>query len=296
MESQIKTAFAGNSENFESYRKTLNRFDTDVVFSGAWFSNEKPENYTENEFESYDELLENSDAVFFFGDKIRKKLIADAIKSCKHIFIDDYSSLLNSDVRQLYELASEADIAAQVSFPKTYFWGIEDLPEEHPKIRNIFFYREYIYHQQKQETDLMPEILSSIKLINDDVIRANSLSIPMIPKRTEMKVINLEFRNGAASSITGVPVGFVERHDLRIIAERSLAYVDLRRREWHSLKPAKAITGKLIKGLAGLPEVGDIEQFEIQDFIDSIKDRIDPFVSFKDMVDLNNCLKLIEDK
>jgi hypothetical protein len=294
MDALIKTAFIGDSANFDGYRKALDWFDEDLSFAGAWFPAGKPEHYNEKEFHALEELLDNSDAVIFFGDKIKKKLIVDCIRACKHIFVDDYSALMNIEVKSLNGLADEAGIIAQVSFPKMYFWGIEELMEEYPKIRNIFFSREYLYHQQKQETDMLAEILASIKLMDDDVIRASQTWLPLISKRTEMQIINLEFKTGTTANITGIPLGFFERHDLRIIAERSLAYVDLRRREWHSLKPAKAITGNLIKGLAGLPEVGDIEQFELQDFIDSIKEKIDPFISFEDVERLLNCMKLLD--
>jgi hypothetical protein len=293
MDALIRIAFVGDSVNFDGYRRALTRFDGDSSFAGAWFPAEKPEHYAEREFESYEELLENSDAVIFFGDKIRKKPMVDSIKACKHIFVDDYSSLMTGEVKSMRGLAAEAGIIAQVSFPKMYFWGIEELIEEYPKIRNIFFSREYQYHQHKQETDVVAEILSSIKLMGDEIIRAEQAWLPLISKRTEMQIINLGFKTGASANITSIPLGFFERHDLRIIAERSLAYVDLRRREWHSLKPAKSITSNLIKGLAGLPEVGDIEQFELQDFIGSIREKISPFISFEDMESLYNCIKLL---
>ena len=291
----IRTAFVGNSVNFDGYRRALSWFDEDLTFAGAFFPTDKPEGYNEMEFKSHEELLDNADAVLFFGDKIKKKLMVDSIKACKHIFVDEYVSMMNAEVKSMSNLAAEAGIIAQVSFPKMYFWGIEELIEEYPKIRNIFFSREYQYHQHKHETDVIAEILSSIKLMNDEIIRAEEVRLPLISKRTEMQIINLEFKTGAFANITSIPVGFFERHDMRIVAERSLAYVDLRRREWHSLKPAKAITGNLIKGLAGLPEVGDIEQFELQDFIDSIREEINPFISFDDIHSLYNCMKLLNE-
>lgn len=296
MESFIRIGFVGFSENFETYRKALSRFNEDTSFIGACFPGEAPENYTEKEFSEFDDLLAEVDAVFFFGDKVRKKLLTDAIKAVKHIFVDNYAALMNAEVSNLQELADEAGIIAQVSFPKTYFWGIQDLADEYPKIRNIFFYREYPYQQKKQGVDMLAEVLSAIKLIGEEVVRVNTSYLPLIAKRNEMQIINIEFATGATANITGVPVGFFDRHELRIIADRSLAYIDLRKREWHSLKPAKAITGNLIKGLAGLPEVGDIEQFELEDFIESIQEKAEPFVSFRDITSLHNCVKLLENE
>jgi len=292
----IRIAFIGNSGNFDSYRKVVNRFNEDVVFSGAWFPNERPEEYSDKEFNSLEELLPNADAVIFLGDKIRKKVIADSIKAFKHIFIEDYDVIMNADMKNLLDLTLEAGIMAQVSFPKIYFWGIEDVVDEYPKIRNIFFNREYIYHQHKVEPDIIAEIMSSIILIGDEVVRATQTFYPLISKRTEMQIVDLEFITGATARISVIPLGFFEKHDLRIIADRNLAYLDLRKREWHSLKPAKAITGNLIKGLAGLPEVGDLEQFELQDFIYSIKENSEPFISVKEISSLYNCLKLLDEK
>ncbi|MDR1339424.1 MAG: hypothetical protein LBK58_05160 [Prevotellaceae bacterium] len=289
----IKIAFVGNSDNFEAYRKVLERHNEYVTFSGAWFPGDKPENYSDREFSSMEDLYAESDAVIFLG-KIRRKVISDSIKVLKHIFIEDYDVLMNAEVKYMSDLAVEAKIMAQVSFPKIYFWGIEDIADEYPMIRNIFFNREYLYLQQRQEVDIIPEIMSSIMLVGEDVIRASRSFYPLISKRTEMQIVNLEFVTKATSSITGIPVGFFEKHDLRIIAERNLAYIDLRKREWHSLRPAKAITGNLIKGLAGLPEVGDLEQFELQDFIYSIKENSKPFISLEEIVRLYNCMKLLE--
>jgi predicted dehydrogenase len=288
----IKIAFAGNSDNFEAYRKVLDRHNEYVTFSGAWFPADKPENYSDREFSSLEDLHAESDAVIFLG-KTRRKIISDSIKALKHIFIEDYDVLMNAEVKYMSDLAEEAKIMAQISFPKIYFWGIEDIVDEYPMIRNIFFNREYLYLQQRQEVDIIPEIMSSIMLVGEDVVRASQSFYPLISKRTEMQIVNLEFVTKATSTITGIPVGFFEKHDLRIIAERNLAYIDLRKREWHSLRPAKAITGNLIKGIAGLPEVGDLEQFELQDFIYSIKENSKPFISLEEIVRLYSCMKLL---
>jgi hypothetical protein len=290
----IKIAFVGNSDNFEAYRKTLARYNEDVVYTGAWFPTDKPEDYVDNEFSSLEDLLVESDAIIFLG-KVRRKIISDSIKALKHIFVEDYDTLANYEIKYLSDLAIEAKIMAQVSFPKIYFWGIEDIVDDYHTIRHIFFNREYLYQQQRQEVDIIPEIMASIMLVGEDVIRASQSFYPLISKRTEMQVVNLEFVTKATSTITGIPVGFFEKHDLRIVAERNLAYIDLRKREWHSLRPAKAITGNLIKGLSGLPEVGDLEQFELQDFIYSIKENSKPFISLEEILRLYNCLKLLND-
>ncbi|MDR2466975.1 MAG: hypothetical protein LBD35_06230 [Prevotellaceae bacterium] len=297
MKSTIRISFAGNSDNFETYRRVLSRLDNEgVIFAGTWFYGDRREDYSETEFSSFEELTQASDAIIFLGNRIRRKIMSDSIKAGKHIFVEYYEALMNSDIKYVRDLAIEAGIMAQISFPKIYFWGIEDLVDEYPAIRNIFFNREYLYLQQRQESDVTAEIMSSIMLAGEDVVRATRTLLPLISKRMEMQVVNLEFVTGATSTITGIPVGFFERHDLRIIAERSLAFIDLRKREWHSLKPAKAITGNLIKGLAGLPEVGDLEQFEIQDFICSIKENAEPFVSLKEIERLFNCLKFLDEK
>jgi hypothetical protein len=289
---KIKIAFAGNSDNLDTYRKVLARHNEEVIYTGAWFPGDKPENYTDREFPSLEDLHLETDAVIFLG-KVRRKNISDSIKALKHIFIEDYDTLMNPEIKYMSDLANEAKIMAQVSFPKMYFWGIEDIVEEYHAIRNIFFNREYLYQQQRQEVDIIPEIMASIMLIREDVVAARQSFYPLISKRTEMQTVNLEFATKATSTIIGIPVGFFEKHDLRIIAERNLAYIDLRKREWHSLRPAKAITGNLIKGLSGLPEVGDLEQFELQDFIYSIKENSRPFISLQEIVRLYNCIKLL---
>lgn len=298
MSSVIKIGFVGYSENFEMYQKTLSWFDEDVTFEGAWFYNdEKPNEYNGKVFSDFDDLLANSEAIFFFGDKIRKKVLSDTIKAFKHVFIDDYAALMNSEIDVFYKLVAEAGTIAQVSFPKMYYWGVQDLQEEYTKIRNIYFSREYPYQLQRQNVDLFSEIMASIKLMNAEVIRAHQTLTPLISKRTEMQSIDLEFATGATASIIGTPCGFYDRHELRIIAERNLAFIDLRKREWHSLKPAKlrGNANNLIKGLASLPEVGDIEQFEVQDFIDAIREPYDPFMGFKDIADLYQCICMLED-
>ncbi|MDR0385013.1 MAG: hypothetical protein LBH60_02935 [Prevotellaceae bacterium] len=290
----IRIAFAGNSDNFEAYKKVLSRYNEYVTFTGAWFPGDRPEEYSGKEFLSQEDLHAESDAVIFLG-KVRRKIISDSIKALKHIFIEDYEVLMNAEVKSMSDLVSEAKVLAQVSFPKIYFWGIEDIVDQYPMIRHIFFNREYLYLQQRQEVDIISEIMSSIMLIREDVTRAHQVFFPLISKRTEMQIVNLEFVTKATSTITGIPVGFFEKHDLRIIAERNLAYIDLRKREWHSLRPAKAITGNLIKGLAGLPEVGDLEQFELQDFICSIRENSKPFISLEEIVRLHNCMKLLHE-
>ncbi|MDR1055620.1 MAG: hypothetical protein LBL90_07335 [Prevotellaceae bacterium] len=298
MASIIKIGFIGYSDNFETYRKTLAWFDDEISFEGAWFYNdEQPDEYNGKIFSDFDELIAASDAIFFFGEKIRKKVLSDTIKAFKHVFIDDYTALMNADVESYQKLVNEAGTITQVSFPKMYYWGVQDLQEEYTKVRNIYFSHEYPYHMMRQTVDLSSEIMAAIKLINEDVIRAHQTLIPLITKKTESQSIEFEFATGATASILGIPCGFFDRHELRIIAERNLAFIDLRKREWHSLKLAKlrGNSNNLIKGLASLPEVGDIEQFEIEDFIDAINESYEPFITFKDIADLYNCIQLLED-
>ena len=298
MNTIIKASFVGYSDNFETYRKTLSWFDDKISFEGAWFYNEEQTNdYSGKIFDDFNDLLEATDVIFFFGEKIRKKTLSDSIKAFKHIFIDDYNALMNNDIDTYQKLIAEAGITAQVSFPKMYYWGIQDLQEEYTKIRNIYFSREYPFHMQRQYVDLISEVMAAIKLMNEEVIRAHQTLTPLITKKMEAQSIELEFTTGATASIMGNPCGFFDQHELRIIAERNLAYVDLRKREWYSLKPAKlrGNSNNLIKGLASLPEVGDIEQFEVEDFIDAINESYDPFISFKDISDLYKCFLILED-
>lgn len=289
----IRIAFVGKPEDFEQYRKTLSRFDN-VEFKGAFLTSSDA--YSYKSFSSVGELSKEVDAVFVFGSTIRKKYLQEIIKTIKHVFIDDYTVLMNEDIYEYKKLSEEAGGITQISFPKVYYWGIQNLVEEYSKIRNIFFFREYIYYQSKQGLDLIPEVLSSIKLINQEVVRVQSKRTPLLDRHTEIQSLTLDFKTGATASIVGIPVGFEDVHSLRIIAERNLAYVDLRRREWHSLKSSKKQTKNPIKGLAGLPEIGDIEYFEVQDFLSSIEDTNEPFVTMNDIVALYNCLKLTEEQ
>ncbi|MDR0558935.1 MAG: LemA family protein [Prevotellaceae bacterium] len=194
---KIKIALAGNSDNLETYMNVLTRHNEDVVLSGAWFHGERPENYSGSEFASFEQLIENSDAIIFLGNKIRNKIISDSVKACKHIFVETYDLIINSKLKSLYKLVIEAWIVAQVSFPKIYYWGIEYIAYEYPVIRNIFFNREYLHLQQRHEPDIVenyPDIKAGEQFINLQV-SLNECEVQLAAARRTYNSAVMDYNN-----------------------------------------------------------------------------------------------------
>ena len=297
MESKLKVGFIGYADSAREYLRAFEKIDN-ISFEGAYWGTDAavPDDYEGPIFSSPVDLYEAVDAVMFFGEKIRKKLIADTIRSLKHVFIDDYTAVLNNDIEELYELAKEAEITAQVSMPKMYYWNIADIIESTKNIRYVFFCKEQSHLNNKFENDYIPELTATLKLIGDDVLRVHSYRIPLLSKKVEMVDIRLEFVNGVCASVSSNPCGFYDVQELRIASEKALVMLDLRKRECHAL--TKNSSKELQKGVTNMEEIPFVEVNELKDFADAIKTKKDksPATSFRDVRRLYRCLQTMEER
>lgn len=297
MESKLKIGFIGYTDIVREYLRAFEKIEN-ISFEGAYWGTDAavPDDYEGPVFSSPVDLYEAVDAIVFFGEKIRKKLIADAIRSLKHVFIDDYTAVLNNDIEELYNLAKEADIIAQISMPKMYYWNIADILESTKNIRYVFFSKEQSHVNNRFENDYIPELTATLKLIGDNALRVHSYKIPLLSKKVEIADIRLEFANGISASISSNPCGFYDVQELRIVSDKALIMLDLRKRECHAL--TKNANKELQKDLTNMEEIPFVEVNELKDFAETIKTRENKIsaVSFKDMRRLHRCLQMMEER
>lgn len=295
MENKLRIGFVGYADIVREYLFAFEKLDN-ISFEGAYWGTDVvvPDEYEVPVFSSPVNLYESVDAVIFFGEKIRKKLIADAIRSLKHIFIDDYTAVLNGDIDGLYDLTKEAEVIAQVSMPKMYYWNIADIIESAKNIRYVSFSKEQSYLNSRFQNDYIPELAATLKLIGDEVLRIHSYRTPLLAKKVEMIDIRLEFPNGISASISSNPCGFYDVQELRIVAEKELIMLDLRKRECHAL--IKSSNKELRKDVANMEEIPFVEVNELEDFIEAIDVKSKPMVSFGDIKRLYRCLQMMEER
>lgn len=295
MDTKLKIGFIGYTDITNSYLRAFEKLEDSVSFEGLFLgSNEAaPEDYDGRIYTSAPELFNAVDAVVFFGEKIRKKLISDAIRSLKHIFIDDYSAILNNDIDGLYNLVTEAEVTAQVSMPKMYYWSIPELMEEYKGIRYLQFIKEQTHLHNHTEADYIPELAAIIKVANEDVLRTHYYGVPLLNKKVELVDIRLEFANGVSAGVNVNPCGFYDAQELRIISEKAITMLDLRKREWYSLR--KNANKDIEKEVDNMEEFPFIEQTELEDFISSIISKKEPVVSFRHIRQVKRCLTLMEE-
>ncbi len=293
MESTLKVGIVGYTDIFDSYTRALERLEN-ASLEGIWCDTEdqKPE-YDGGVFESFTELIGAVDAVIFLGEKVRKKLINDAIRSLKHVFVDDYSAIIFGDIEGAQRLVEEARVVAQVSMPKMYYWNISEITQSYKNVRHIQFIKEQVHTNNRFQADYIPELMAILKLVNEDVLRAHNQNIPLLYKKVEQVEARLDFTNGVTASISSNPCGFADRQELRLITDKAIAMLDLRKREHHRL--VKGANKELQKELVSMEEVPFIELTELENFVESIREKTEPMVSFNSMRRLHRCLQLMEE-
>jgi hypothetical protein len=296
VENKLNIGFVSFSGNAKEYRNAVDKFDN-LSFKGAYFPKDDNsfENYTEYCFENYQDLLDVADIILFCGEKIQRKFIVDAIRSLKHILIDDYTCVLNDSIVSLCNFVDEAEVIFQVSMPKVYYWEIREIIETYKNIRYINFDKSIDYNHQRTTIDIIPEILSVIKIADSEVVLARNKKLQLFIRKSELQQINFEFLNGINACIKANPCAFYDNHELTIVAEKNMALIDLRKREWHNLV-YKTSTTEPIKELFLLDEVPFIERNEIKDLIQSITTKTEPFISLKSIRSLWKCLELLKTK
>lgn len=295
MDSKLKVGFIGYADIVREYLRAFEKIDN-ITFEGAYWGPDSPvpDEYEGPVFSSPIDLYEAVDAVVFFGEKIKKKLIADAIRSLKHVFIDDYTAVLNNDIESLYDLAKEAEVVAQVSMPKMYYWNIADITELTKNIRYVLFSKEQSHLNNRFQNDYIPELVAILKLIGEEALRVHSYKIPLLSKKVEMIDIRLEFSNGVSASINSNPCGFYDVQELRVVSEKSLIMLDLRKRESHAL--VKNSNKELRKDVTNMEEIPFVEVNELKDFAIAIDTKKDAMISFGDIKHLHRCLQMMEEQ
>ena len=295
MNDNLNIGFVSFSGSAKEYRNAIDKFDN-LSFKGVFFPKDDNsfETYTENRFETYQNLLDSVDIVVFCGEKTQRKLIADAIRALKHVLIDDYTCVLNDSVTSLCNLAGEAEVTVQVSIPKMYYWGIFEIIETYKNIRHINFDKAVDYNHQRINVDIIPEMLAVIKLSGSEVVSVHNKKLPLIVKKSDLLQISFDFLNGVTANIKANPCAFYDNHELTIVAEKNMALIDLRKREWHNLV-YKTSTAEPVKELFSLDEVPFIERNEIKDLLQSIKTKNEPFVSLKSVRSLYKCIEMINE-
>lgn len=294
MDGKLSIGFVSFSGGAKEYRSAIEKFD-DLSFAGVYFPKDDSSftQYNEQHFENYQDLLDNVDIVLFCGEKIPRRLIVDAIRSLKHILIDDYSCVLNDNIVQLCNFAEEADVVVQVSMPKLYYWGIYEIRETYKNIRYIHLEKSVDYNHQRATVDIIPEILAVIKLADSEVVTASNKKIPLFIRKSEMHQINFEFLNGMQASIKANPCAFYDNYELTIVAEKNMALIDLRKREWHNLIYKTSIA-EPVKEHFSLDEIPFIERNEIKELLQAIETKTEPFVTLKSIRSVWKCIEIMK--
>jgi hypothetical protein len=296
VEKKLNIGFTGFSGSAKGYLNAVDKFDN-LSFSGVYFPKDDNslENYDEHRFENYQDLLDSSDIIIFCGGKPQRRLIIEAIRNLKHILIDDYTSILNDSIVSLCNFVDEAEITMQISMPKIYYWGICEIIEAYKNIRYINFDKSVDYSHQRASVDIIPEILAMIKIADSEVITMHNKKLPLFIRRSELQHLNFEFLNGTSASIRANPCAFYDNHELTIVAEKNMALIDLRKREWHNLV-YKTLTAEPVKELFTLDEVPFIERNELKNIIHSITTKTEPFISPKSIRSLWKCMEMINSR
>jgi len=294
MHDKLNIGFAGFSGAAREYKNAVEKFDN-LSFKGVYFPKDDNsfEQYDEYRFDNYQDLLDAVDIVVFCGEKIHRKFIVDAIRSLKHILIDDYSCILNDHINTLCNFIDEAEVRVQISVPKLYYWGIAEILQTYKNIRYIHLDKAIDYNHQRATIDIIPEIIAVIKLAESEIVSIQNKKMPLFIRKSELLHVNFEFLNGIHASIKANPCAFYDNHELTIVAEKNMALIDLRKREWHNLI-YKTSMAEPVKEHFSLDEIPFIERSEIKELLQAIATKTEPFVTPKTIRSLWKCLEMMK--
>jgi len=163
-----------------------------------------------NYFESFEELLQNSDVIDIASPHLNHfQLAAEAIKKSKHLFIDSPVVSSPAEALQLINLSEEADVKVQVNYPERFNPAYTaTLPYlSHPLY--IEAQRHIAFDSRREEVPIVMDLMMHDIDIVLSIVKANIRTVHATGVRVfngspDIVSANLEFDNGAVANLTAV--------------------------------------------------------------------------------------------
>lgn len=219
-------------------KEYLNQLSGEKPFeiSGFYQQKENPEIESAlipagKKFNSFDELIEKSDAILFLGGHSpdAEKVIR-ATKRFKHIFLSEALNIDDSNFFEMLKLAQEANIVVSFSNPLLYNPAFLSLSSEIIRPAHIEIRRKN-KPESKSDNNIARDLIQDIEFLLS-VMEANPKKIVQggvgehsnIPTMINTRI---EFDNGGSASLIYNYLHDEEKHDLHIYQQAKHFFIDL---------------------------------------------------------------------
>lgn len=240
-------------------------------------------------FDDADDLIRASDAIdivtpthfhYYYAEK--------AIKNFKHVFIEKPVTENLTEAKKLIELATEANIKAQVGHVERFNPAFLALKEMALTPQFIEVHRLAPFNPRGNEVpvvlDLMIHDIDIImSLIKSDIKRVSANGVGIINESSDIANARIEFANGAAANLTASRISMKKMRKMRIFQPNKYLTIDFldKRTEIYSIEPQQSdhegldfenYKGEKKKLCFDLPEIAPVNaiQYELQLFAESI--------------------------
>ena len=251
-----------------------------------------------------DELMNNVDVVDIVTPTLSHyECAVNAIKKSKHIFIEKPLTNTLEEAKSLIDLASEADIKAQVGHVERFnpaFLAIKDMP-----LRPMFIEAHRLAQFNPRGTDvsvvldlMIHDLDIILSVVKSNVKKISASGVPVVSKSPDIANARIEFDNGCVANVTCSRISMKQMRKIRMFQRDEYISMDLLEKSTELFRLSdndpKKDAGSLEIGIGeggekkyvNYEQLGDDSinsiKMELEQFAQCINDGSDPEVSLLD--------------
>lgn len=226
----IKTGILTNTSRYDNFLSMLSDINTFKIIGTC---NGIPiQNYESfRRFSSYDELLDNVDAVIADAEHNNFDLLRSAIRRSKHIFAEPPFPYSMRQTSELIDLCEEAEIVFQIGFKHRFnpaFLAAKPFISNDIRMLQTqrFIVPEKNYHKKSVIMDLMiHDIDIVLSQIRSNIKKINAYAVSTTHSSPDVANALIEFDNGCIANLTASRIASKNKH--KAIFFNPNNYIDL---------------------------------------------------------------------
>jgi len=245
-------------------------------------SEEIAERYKVRKFASYDELLENSDAIVCvvptqFHYEVGKRALLEG----KHLFLEKPMAKTVEEGEELLEIANKKGLVFQIGHVERYnpaFLAVEKYLEK-PLFAEV--HRLAIFSPRGADVDVILDLMIHdidivIHLVQETPWRIDAIGAPVITDKIDIANARLEFPSGASATLTASRVSFKKVRKARFFQINSYIAIDYLQK---TVEMFRRFNDEILPYFPEVDTSVEPINLELRDFLKCLKDGEKPKVS-----------------
>ena len=186
-------------------------------------------NFNLTYFSTAGDLFETADIIYFANSlKPNFDFAVSALKKSCHLFIEDISELSIEEIKQLFNLAIEAQIKIQIK--KTYLFASEFLVTKSsissPQLIEINQEQNFFYRPKNYFYEIFNDTCLAITETDSIVKKISVSAIPIDLNHFSLIYIRLDFDNGCLATIKYNNIAKEKKNEVSLFQSNQLIKVD----------------------------------------------------------------------